>query len=84
MNSIQSKEVPQWAIFEISLNETVTGNLTPEEITSRFWLVYCRGGYCTHGETYRNPKKELRWAKDGTLYGKNNLTVYRLQNTNIF
>ena len=46
------------------------GNLTPEEMTSRFWQVYCRGGYCTHGETYMHPQNILWWAKGGTLYGK--------------
>jgi hypothetical protein len=46
------------------------GNLTPEEMTSRFWQVYCRGGYCTHGETYTHPQNVLWWSKGGTLYGK--------------
>lgn len=46
------------------------GNLTPEEMTSRFWQVYCRGGYCTHGETYINKDNVLWWSKGGVLYGK--------------
>jgi hypothetical protein len=46
------------------------GNLTAEEMTSRFWQVYCRGGYCTHGETYVHPQNALWWAKGGVLYGK--------------
>ena len=46
------------------------GNLTPEEMTNRFWQVYCRGGYCTHGETYMHPQNILWWAKGGVLYGK--------------
>jgi len=46
------------------------GNLTPEEMTSRFWQVYCRGGYCTHGETYAQKENILWWAKGGVLYGK--------------
>jgi hypothetical protein len=46
------------------------GNLTPEEMTSRFWQVYCRGGYCTHGETYIHPQNILWWSKGGELYGK--------------
>ena len=46
------------------------GNLTPEEMTNRFWKVYCRGGYCTHGETYMHPQNILWWAKGGVLYGK--------------
>jgi hypothetical protein len=46
------------------------GNLTAEEMTSRFWQVYCRGGYCTHGETYIHPQNILWWSKGGVLYGK--------------
>lgn len=46
------------------------GNLTPEEMTSRFWQVYCRGGYCSHGETYNHPQNVLWWSKGGVLYGK--------------
>jgi hypothetical protein len=46
------------------------GNLTAEEMTSRFWQVYCRGGYCTHGETYTHPENILWWSKGGELYGK--------------
>jgi hypothetical protein len=46
------------------------GNLTAEEMTNRFWEVYCRGGYCTHGETYIHPQNNLWWAKGGLLYGK--------------
>jgi hypothetical protein len=46
------------------------GNLTPEEMTSRFWQVYMRGGYCTHGETYANSQNILWWSKGGELHGK--------------
>jgi hypothetical protein len=46
------------------------GNLTPEEMTSRFWQVYCRGGYCTHGETYIDSRNILWWSKGGILKGK--------------
>jgi len=46
------------------------GNLTAEEMTSRFWQVYCRGGYCTHGETYNHPQNVLWWSKGGVLYGQ--------------
>jgi hypothetical protein len=46
------------------------GNLTPEEMTNRFWQVYCRGGYCTHGETYMQKQNILWWSKGGVLYGK--------------
>jgi len=46
------------------------GNLTAEEMTSRFWQVYCRGGYCTHGETYIDQDNVLWWSKGGVLHGK--------------
>jgi len=46
------------------------GNLTPEETVNRFWIMYCRGGYASHGETYVHPDNLLWWAKGGKLYGK--------------
>ncbi|WP_198439810.1 DUF5060 domain-containing protein [Pareuzebyella sediminis] len=46
------------------------GNLTAEETVNRFWTMYCRGGYASHGETYRHPENILWWAKGGKLYGK--------------
>ncbi|MRI00061.1 DUF5060 domain-containing protein [Kriegella sp. EG-1] len=46
------------------------GNLTAEETVLRFWTLYTRGGYGTHGETYEHPKNILWWAKGGKLYGK--------------
>ena len=46
------------------------GNLTPEEMMNRFWIAYCRGAYCTHGETYIHPQNILWWSKGGTLHGK--------------
>lgn len=46
------------------------GNLTPEEMMNRFWIAYCRGAYCTHGETYMHPQNILWWSKGGKLYGK--------------
>jgi len=46
------------------------GNLTPEETVNRFWIIYCRGGYASHGETYEHPDNILWWSKGGKLYGK--------------
>jgi len=46
------------------------GNLTPEEMVNRFWTAWCRGGYCTHGETYIHPENILWWSKGGKLYGE--------------
>ena len=46
------------------------GNLTPQEMVNRFWIAWCRGAYCTHGETYIHPENILWWSKGGKLYGK--------------
>jgi len=46
------------------------GNLTPEEMMNRFWIAWCRGAYCTHGETYIHPESILWWSKGGQLYGR--------------
>ncbi len=46
------------------------GHLTPEETVNRFWTIYCRGGYASHGETYEHPENILWWSKGGKLYGK--------------
>jgi len=46
------------------------GNLTAEEMTSRFWQVCCRGAYCTHGETYLDSANVLWWSKGGILKGQ--------------
>ncbi|MBN1791255.1 MAG: DUF5060 domain-containing protein [Bacteroidales bacterium] len=46
------------------------GNLTPEEMVNRFWISWCRGAYCTHGETYLHSENVLWWSKGGRLYGK--------------
>lgn len=46
------------------------GNLTPQEMVSRFWEGFARGGYVGHGETYVHPEDILWWAKGGILHGK--------------
>ncbi|MCM1225688.1 MAG: DUF5605 domain-containing protein, partial [Lachnospiraceae bacterium] len=41
------------------------------EMTNRFWRVVTMGGYCTHGETFLDPEKEiLWWARGGVLKGE--------------
>lgn len=45
------------------------GNITPEEMTHRFWEAAVRGGYAGHGETYLHPEGEIWWAKGGGLRG---------------
>ncbi|WP_222937111.1 DUF5060 domain-containing protein [Cytophaga sp. FL35] len=46
------------------------GNLTAEETVNRFWILYCRGAYASHGETYTHKENILWWSKGGKLYGK--------------
>jgi hypothetical protein len=50
------------------------GNLTPEQMTSFFWMGGLSGGYPTHGDTFENDADnatEVRWwAKGGTLPGE--------------
>lgn len=43
------------------------GNISAFELVHRFWMVYCSGGYASHGETFLN---NLWWAKGGVLTGK--------------
>jgi hypothetical protein len=46
------------------------GNLTPREMTQRFWLGTMSGCYVGHGETYQHPQDILWWAKGGELHGE--------------
>jgi hypothetical protein len=46
------------------------GNLTPREMTQRFWLGTLSGCYVGHGETYKHPEDLLWWAKGGALRGQ--------------
>ena len=46
------------------------GNLTPQEMTRRFWEGMARGGYVGHGETYLHPQDILWWSKGGILHGE--------------
>jgi len=46
------------------------GNLTPREMTQRFWLGTMGGCYVGHGETYKHPEDLLWWAKGGVLRGE--------------
>ena len=46
------------------------GNLTGFEMVHRFWQTMCRGGFCTHGETFHREDEVLWWAKGGKLYGE--------------
>ena len=47
------------------------GAISGRELTRRFWLACVTGGYCTHGETFLDPGKDiLWWAKGGVLKGE--------------
>jgi hypothetical protein len=46
------------------------GNISARELTTRFWLATCLGGYCGHGETYLHPEDILWWSKGGVLHGQ--------------
>ncbi|MGC2201843.1 MAG: DUF5605 domain-containing protein, partial [Stellaceae bacterium] len=46
------------------------GDLTPQELTHRFWVTVTRGGYAGHGECYAHPQDLLWWAKGGVLHGE--------------
>ena len=46
------------------------GDLTPQELTHRFWVTMTRGGYAGHGECYAHPQDLLWWAKGGVLRGE--------------
>lgn len=45
------------------------GNLSPEEMTRRFWLATVAGTYATHGETYISTDGKPVWSDGGTLHG---------------
>ena len=48
------------------------GNLSPQEMTRRFWEAACRGGYPGHGETYldEGDNPALWWSHGGKLRGE--------------
>lgn len=46
------------------------GNLSAFEMVHRVWWTVCRGGFCTHGETFHREDEVLWWAKGGKLYGE--------------
>lgn len=45
------------------------GNLSPEEMTRRFWMAIISGTYATHGETYTSTNHAPVWSDGGTLHG---------------
>jgi Domain of unknown function (DUF5060)/Protein of unknown function (DUF4038)/Domain of unknown function (DUF5605) len=45
------------------------GNLSPEEMTHRFWKAVVYGVYATHGETYISTDGSPVWSDAGELHG---------------
>jgi hypothetical protein len=45
------------------------GNLSPEEMTHRFWRAIINGTYATHGETYMETDGNPVWSDAGKLHG---------------
>jgi hypothetical protein len=45
------------------------GNLSPEEMTRRFWRAIINGTYATHGETYMETDGNPVWSDAGKLHG---------------
>ena len=45
------------------------GQLTAEELASRFWNATVAGTYCGHGETYKSDDQILWWSKGRVLKG---------------
>jgi hypothetical protein len=45
------------------------GNLSPQEMTNRFWRAIVAGAYATHGETYISTDGNPVWSDAGTLHG---------------
>ena len=45
------------------------GNLSPEEMTHRFWRAIVAGVYATHGETYATTDGSPVWSDAGQLRG---------------
>ena len=45
------------------------GNLSPEEMTYRFWRAVVNGVYATHGETYISTDGTPVWSDAGELHG---------------
>jgi hypothetical protein len=45
------------------------GNVSGRELVNRFWKIYAKGGYASHGETFMDDKEILWWARGGVLKG---------------
>lgn len=82
--SIQSKEINKLITWKHSYGIPVIidecgyegdlafnwGSLSAREMVHSFWWTICRGGFCTHGETFHREDEVLWWAKGGRLIGE--------------
>lgn len=56
------------------------GSISGKEMTARFWRVFTSGGFCTHGETFLDPKEDIVWwAKGGVLQGESPARIQYLK-----
>jgi hypothetical protein len=55
--------------YEGNINDC-WGNISPQEMTRRFWEAAVRGGYGQHSETYVDPNDVLWWSHGGKLHGE--------------
>lgn len=47
------------------------GCISGKEMVRRFWRTVTTGGYCTHGETFLDPERDvIWWSKGGCLKGE--------------
>jgi hypothetical protein len=46
------------------------GNLSPQELVHRFWIMVANGAYAGHGETYEHAENLLWWSHGGMLHGE--------------
>lgn len=58
----------------------IWGNISAKEMVHRFWWTVCRGGYCSHGETFENEEDILWWSKGGELHGESSPRIQFLKN----
>lgn len=56
------------------------GNLSPEEMTYRFWRAIVNGVYATHGETYISTDGTPVWSDAGELHGASPARITFLRN----
>jgi hypothetical protein len=56
------------------------GNLSPEEMTRRFWMAVISGAYASHGETYMSNADQPVWSNGRLLRGTSPARIGFLRN----